>query len=112
MSARFETLFGSKSANRVLFYLETYGEGYGREIARTFGIRPIQVQNQLRKLEETDWLVGRLVGRTRLYTWNPRNPLVKPLRAFLQAAIDALPESEIQEYYRQRRRPRRTGKPV
>ena len=112
MIASFETLFGSKSTERVLFYLETYGEGYGREIARVFGIRPIQVQNQLRKLEEAGWLVGRPVGRTRLFTWNPRNPLVKPLRAFLLAAIDTLPESEIQEYYRRRRRPRRQGKPV
>ena len=112
MTASFETLFGSKSTNRVLFYLETYGEGYGREIARTFSIRPIQVQNQLKKLEEAGWLVGRPIGRTRLFTWNPRNPLVKPLRAFLQAAIDALPASEIQDYYRRRRRPRRPGKPV
>ena len=99
MSDRFETLFGSKSAQRILFYLETYGEGYGREIARTFGIRPFQVQNQLRKLEESGWLVARPVGRTRLFTWNPRNLLVKPLRTFLQAAIDVLPESEIQEFY-------------
>ena len=108
----FEALFGSKSASLVLLYLETYGEGYGRELARTFDIRPNQVQNQLRKLEEAGWLVGRPVGRTRIYSWNPRNSLVKPLRAFLQAAIDVLPESEIQAYYRRRRRPRKLGKPA
>ena len=112
MTDSFETLFGSKSTKRVLLYLETYGEGYGREIARTFGIHPIQIQNQLKKLEGSGWLVSRPVGKTRLYVWNPRNLLVKPLRAFLQEVIDALPESEIQDYYRMRRRPRRPGKLV
>ncbi len=107
-----EALFGSKSAKLVLFFLQNYGEGYGREIARTYGIGPIQAQNQLKKFEAGGWLVGRPAGRTRIYTWNPLNSLVKPLRAFLQAAIDTLPESEIQAYYRQRRRPRRPGKPL
>jgi len=107
-----DTLFGSKSAKKVLFYLQNYGEGYGREIAQTFGVGPIQVQNQLKKLEEEGLLVSRLAGRTRIYTWNPRNPLVKPLRTFLETATDALPEPEIQAYYRKRRRPRKPGKPL
>ena len=81
-------------------------------MAQTFGIRPVQVQNQLKKFEAGGWLVSRSVGRTRLYSWNPRNPLVGPLRQFLQAAIDTLPDDEVRAYYRQRRRPRRAGKPL
>ncbi len=107
-----DTLFGSKSAKAVLLFLQTYGEGYGREMAQTFGIRPVQVQNQLKKFEAGGWLVSRSVGRTRLYSWNPRNPLVGPLRQFLQAATDTLPDDEVRAYYRQRRRPRRAGKPL
>ena len=106
----FDALFGSKSAKHVLFYLHTYGEGYGREIARTFAVGPLQIQNQLTKLEQAGWLVSRPIGRARIFGWNPRNPLVKPLRKLLQDAMDALPHSEIQEYYRQRRRPRKAGK--
>ena len=106
----FDALFGSRSAKLVLFYLQTYGEGYGREIARTFSVGPLQIQNQLTKLEAAGWLVSRPIGRARVYGWNPRNPLIKLLRALLQDGLDALPESEIQDYYRQRRRPRKAGK--
>lgn len=106
-----EIIFGSESATMVLLFLQTYGDGYGREIARTFGIRSNQVQNQLRKFENEGWFVSRPVGRTTVYSWNPRNPLVKPLRAFLQAVADALPDDDVQAYFRQRRRPRSRGKP-
>ena len=109
MTERFDTLFGSKATKRVLLYLETYGEGYGREIARTFGIHPIQIQNQLKKLEGSGWLVSRPVGKTRLFTWNLRNPLVQPLRTFLHAAIAALPASEIRDCFRRRRPPPRSA---
>ena len=107
-----DAIFGSKSAKAVLLFLQTYDEGYGREMAQTFGVRPVQLQNQLKKFEVEGWLVSRSVGRTRVYSWNPRNPLVGPLRQFLQAAIDTLPDDEVHAYYRQRRRPRRTGKPL
>ena len=107
-----ESLFGSKSAARVLLFLQNYGEGYGREIAQTFGAAPLSIQNQLQKFETGGWVVARSIGRTRMYAWNPRNPLVKELRSFLQATLDALPDGEVQAYYRQRRRPRRSGKPL
>ena len=107
-----EAIFGSKSARQVLLYLQNYGDGYGREIARTFGVAPLQVQNQLKKLEEAGWLVSRTAGRTRIFTWNPNNPSLQSLRAFLQTELDALPRQEIQAYYRQRRRPRKSGKPL
>ena len=107
-----EAIFGSRSAKQVLLFLQNYGEGYGREIARTFGVASLQVQNQLKKLEEAGWLVSRTAGRTRIYTWNPNNPSVQSLRAFLQTELDALPKQEIKTYYRKRRRPRKSGKPL
>ena len=107
-----DSLFGSKAARNVLLYLQAYGEGHGAGIATTFGIYPTSVSNQLGKLEVEGLLVSRLVGRTRMYCWNPRNPLVPPLRKFLQAVLEALPEDEVQAYFRQRRRPRRAGKPL
>lgn len=105
-------IFGSKSAKQVLLFLQNYGEGYGREIAKTFDVAPLQVQIQLKKLEEDGWLVSRMAGRTRIFTWNPNNPSVQSLRVFLQSVLDALPEQEIRTYYRQRRRPRKSGKPL
>jgi hypothetical protein len=31
-----------------------------------------------------------IVGRTRLYQWSPRNPLVPPFRALLEVALDGV----------------------
>ena len=72
---------------------------------------PSQISKQLTKLENGGVLVSRPVGRARVYSWNTRNPLVKELRRLLQVTLEVLPEGQIQQYYRQRRRPRRKGKP-
>jgi predicted transcriptional regulator len=107
-----ESIFGSQSAARVLLYLENYGSGYALGIAKTFRMPLNAIQRQLKKFESSGVLVSRLVGKTREYTWNPRVALVKPLRAFLHAALTVLDESELREFYRERRRPRRIGKPL
>jgi DNA-binding transcriptional ArsR family regulator len=105
-----EAVFGSSAAERVLLYMQNYEQGYGREIAATFGVAQSQVRKQLEKFESGGILVSRLVGRTRLYEWNPRNPLVPSLRALLSAVIDSLPSADRQRYLRRRTRPRRAGK--
>lgn len=107
-----ESLFGSRTAEKVLLYLQNYEEGYGKAIADTFSIPLNAVQNQLRKLEEGGVLVSQLKGRTRVYVWNPRYPFLKPLRALLEQAFDYLPDSEVKAHYRKRVRPRRAGKPL
>lgn len=105
-----EAIFGSSAAERVLFYMQNYEQGYGREIAASFEMAQSQVRKQLEKFESGGILVSRLVGRTRLYQWNPRNPLVPALRTPLGAAIDSLPPADRQRYLRRRTRPRRRGK--
>jgi predicted transcriptional regulator len=47
----FEALFGSAGAEKVLCYIENYEEGYASEIARTFEVSLVSVQNQLQKFE-------------------------------------------------------------
>jgi len=105
-----EAIVGSVAAEKVLLYLQNYEQAYGREIATTFGISNSQVQKQLLKLESGGLLVSQLVGRTRLYQWNPRNPLVPAFRALLEVALDSLPATEQQRFFRKRTRPRRSGK--
>ena len=107
-----EPIFASKAAERVLLYLENYGEGHAAGIARTFACPLSGVQKQLRKFELAGVLVCRPVGRTRLYAWNPRYALRIPLRALLLATLNLLSRDEIRRYYRERRRPRRAGKPL
>jgi hypothetical protein len=108
-----EGIFGNATAEKVLLYLEQFGEGYGLGIARAFDDLPVSmVQRQLERLEAAGVLVSQLQGRTRVFTWNPRFPFESELRALLRKALKLLPASERERYFAVRRRPRRTGKPL
>lgn len=102
-------LFGSKAAYQVLMYLENYGRGYATEIARTFSMSLSQAQNQLRKFEESGILLSRLEGSARVYYFT-RSPVVDELRKFLRSALERLPDTTVEKFYRGRRRPRRFAK--
>lgn len=112
ISPSVDTVFGGKTAGQVLLYLENYGEAHGHQIAKTFGIPASMVQRQLRRFEAGGLIVGRDVGRTRLFTWNPRSQTAKNLRLFLRAELESLPEDVLDRFFRGRMRPRRTGKRV
>ncbi len=107
-----ETLFGGSTAAKVLMYLQNYEEGYAGGIAKTFDIPLSMVQRQLKKFEGGDVLTSRPVGNVRMFTWNARNPTVTPLRALLGDSFKYVPKDEINRFYRERRRPRRTNKPL
>jgi predicted ArsR family transcriptional regulator len=107
-----EGIVGNPTAERVLLYLEQYGQGYARAIAATFGISLSMVQRQLARLEAGGVLVSQLQGRTRLFTWNPRFAFRTELGVLLRSALQALPAEERRRYFTQRRRLRRTGKPA
>lgn len=107
-----ESLVGNPTTEKVLLFLHNYDEGYGAQIAKNFEISLSQVQKQLEKLELGGFFVSRVIGRTRVYSWNPRNPLNKKVRELLDEVLKTLPEKEIKKYYRLRTRPRRKGKPL
>ena len=108
-----ETLFGGRAATRVLLFIENYSEGYASQIARTFEMPLSEVQKQLAKFEEVGILVSRMVGTSRMYTWNPRDPALNGLRQLLQNTLNyGIPKERLNKYFRQRRRPRRKGKPL
>jgi len=111
--ATLETLFGGKAATRVLLFIENYSEGYASQIARTFEMPLSEVQKQLAKFEGVGILVSRMVGTSRMYTWNPRDPALEGLRQLLQNTLNyGIPKERLNKYFRQRRRPRRKGKPL
>ena len=107
-----EGLTGNETASKVLLYLESYGSGYPRGISETFEIAVSQVQRQLERFEREGILVSRLVGKTRVYEWNPRCFYLAELRAILAKCLERLPESIKEKYFHQRARPRRKGKPL
>lgn len=105
-------LFGSRTAELVFYYLCVYEKGYPTKIAEVFGLSLNTVQNQLIKFEDAGILVSFLEGRTRIFQWNPRYPFLAELKALLLKALEYLPDSEKSRYFRERTRPRRTGKPL
>lgn len=106
-----EAVFGSLAAERVLLFLHRYERAYGRQIAIAFDMPVSEIQKQLRKLELGGLVVSRMIGRTRVYEWNPRSIAVAPLRALLQVVLENLPPEQRSPYQDGRRRPRRAGKP-
>lgn len=107
-----EPLLGSKNAERVLIFILVREEGYAREIARFFGADPDSIQKQLVKYESGGVLAGRSLGRTRVYSLNPRYPFLKPLRALLEKALAFYCDEDRDRLLLNRRRPRRRGKPL
>ena len=107
-----EPIVGSTSSEKVMMFLLARREGYAREIARFFKVDLAPIQNQLAKLEAGGVLVSRAVGRTRLFTFNPRYPMIDELRALLEKTLQFYPDELRERLLMNRRRPRRRGKPL
>ncbi len=103
--------FGSATRTRVLVVLRLLGSSFSRELARLLGSSPSVVQKALAGLERDGLIAGRLVGRTRSYTLNPRYFAREQLEGFLSRLAEA--DRDLRERTAAlRRRPRRAGKPL
>lgn len=112
MSPVLEAVLGSRSAAQVLLFIEAYGSGHANRMAKTYGVPVNGMYRQLRRFEDAGVLVSRMVGSSRVFEFNMRNPTVRHLREFLAEELAAMPSDEIKAFYRQRQRPRRTGKAI
>lgn len=108
----FEAIFGSTSKERVLIYLFAREKGYAREIAGFFNTSITPIKKQLESLEQQNILYCEEQGRTLIYSFNPRYPLIKELRALLEKSLGFYPPEEQDNLLLNRRRPRRKGKPL
>lgn len=108
----FTGLFGNETAAKVLLYLQAMESGYPRGIAQAFELPVSQVQRQLERLESEGILGSRLLGKTRVYAWNPRCGYLSELRSLLARGLAMLPEKIREGFTTERRRPRRKGKPL
>jgi hypothetical protein len=91
-------------------YIFARDEGYAREIARFYDADPDSIQKQLVKFESGGILVRRPAGRTYLYSFDPRYPFLKELKALLEKTLVFYDEDERERLLVFRRRPRRIGK--
>jgi DNA-binding transcriptional ArsR family regulator len=107
-----EPLLGSTNAERALLFVSARSEGYASEIARFYDTDLYGIQKQMDRLENGGVLVSRQVGRTRLYSLNPRYAFLPELKALLEKAQTFYPAEEQARLTTVRRRPRRKGKPL
>ena len=109
-----EGLFGNESIERVLFYLLQNKTCYALQLKKQFQSALSPMQQALLRLEKGGILVSTLVGKTRLFQFNPRYFFLEALCSFLKRAYETLPEEIRKKYYELpiRKRPRRTGKPL
>jgi len=76
----------------------------------TFRKPPVST-SPMKRLENGGIVSSRLMGKVRLYTFNPRYPFLRELRQLIESSYKFLPDSEKEKFYRRRTRPRRAGKP-
>lgn len=107
-----EVIFGSENAEKILIFLFIRQKGNATEIANFYNIAQSTAQSQLTKFENGGVLVSFLEGRTRVYEFNPRYAFLPELKALLEKAFQFYPPEEIERLKMNRRRPRRTGKPL
>lgn len=109
-----EALFGNESIERVLFYLLKNKTCYALQLKKQFVSPLSSMQKALLRLEGGGILVSNLIGKTRVFQFNPRYLFLKELHSFLQSVYETLPEEIKKKYYEipVRKRPRRTGKPL
>ncbi|MCB1053523.1 MAG: ArsR family transcriptional regulator [Acidobacteria bacterium] len=107
-----QALFGNPNIERVLWYIDFFEQGYATAIAKTYGVPLNPILNALDRLEKGSILDSFLVGKTRVYRFNPRWVFLKELHPLLEKSRNALPQDEYDRYFKVRRRPRRKGKPL
>jgi len=107
-----EAIVGSKSSEQVFIFLIARQEGYATEIARFFDADLYAIQKQLERLENSEVLVSKKVGRTRVYQFNPRYPFLLELKALLERVLSFYPDDIQEELVMNRRRPRKKDKPL
>jgi len=107
-----EPIVGSKSSEQVFIFLIAREEGYATEIARFFDADLFAIQKQLERLENSDVLVSKKVGRTRVFRFNPRYPFLNELKGLLERVLSFYPEEIIEALVMNRRRPRKKDKPL
>jgi DNA-binding transcriptional ArsR family regulator len=103
--------FGSTTRTRVLVALRLLGSSFPRELARLLAVSPSLVLKALRSLERDGLVAGRTIGRSRVYTLDPRYFAKEDLQRYLVRLSQG--DVELRQRVAQlRRRPRWTGKPL
>ncbi|MCB1107747.1 MAG: winged helix-turn-helix transcriptional regulator [Chlamydiia bacterium] len=109
-----EPIFGSKTIEKILFYVLKNDQTYGSQLSKIFQGSLSSFQKGLDRLETGAILVSFQIGKTVIYQFNPRYPFLAELKLFLEKAYRFLPQEFKDRCYEQklRKRPCRKGKPL
>lgn len=107
-----EAALGSEGAERVLLFLAARKKGYAKEISDFWGMRVSTCQSQLSRMERDGLLVAETSGRTKLYSFNKRYAFSEDIQNLLLKALSFCPPGLREDLQQNRRRPRRSGKPL
>ncbi len=107
-----EGIFGNKTAELGLLHIYHYGEIHASAIAQDYGIALNPIKGQLNRFERAGILVSKEVGRSRLYFFNPKSALMRPVRDLLKIVYESIPLKEREKLFAVRRRPRAKFKQV
>ena len=81
-----EGLLGNKSAEKVMLALYAHEEIHASAIAQIYDTALDPIKKQLERFEDAGFLISRVVGRSRLYSFNVSHPITKPLLELLCVA--------------------------
>ena len=87
-------------------------QGYASEIIEFWKCPDRPIKRELSRLEADGVLIAKPVGRTIVYSINPRYFIRNELKALLLKIVDAYPPEWKENLLYNRRRPRAKGKPV
>lgn len=93
-------------------FIASRGSGYAQEITKFFKANYRSVQRQLERLEAGGVLQSKTYGKTRVFSFSPRYPFLKKLLPLIEEAKKFYPAELVRALDYNRRRPRRTGKPL
>ncbi|MCL2101971.1 MAG: hypothetical protein FWH22_09705 [Fibromonadales bacterium] len=105
-------IFGNATAERVLLHIYHYGSIHAAAIASDYGLAVTPILNQLERFEKSGILIAKTIGKSRVYSFNPKTPFAKPIKELLKIAYESIPLEEREAIFKIRRRPRSKGKPV
>jgi len=89
-----------------LIYLLSREKGYPSEIAGFYSVSLSMMQKQLMKFELAGILVSQRVGKSLIYSFNPRYAFLAELKALLNKAFEFYSPEEKERLEFNRRRPR------
>jgi hypothetical protein len=105
-------IFGNATAEKVLLHVYHYGSIHAAAVANDYGLAVTPILNQLERFEKSGVLVAKMIGKSRVYSFNPKAPFAKPIKELLKIAYESIPLEEREFIFKIRRRPRSKGKPV